>query len=452
MSTNTEKIMTSEMQMQFNDFTTERHKASKLPAEAYLYFPSFKEVIEYETKNLSKLTRRIFEGGVEFICFEKTKLEELESEIEKYNKKKNTKKKLILPSSSKWSESNSLRFLQATGFDVKKTVEIILNHLEWRLENLPPKITNKAMEILNIGFLYVHGRDHRFRPIIHINVSIVSLNTKKFSFDDWNCATIYFMEYVIENLLLPGQIENWDIICDFKDVSVMSLPNDFKKILTMLQNNYRCRLFRMFIVNVGSFFSLVWGVVKKIIDGNTEKKIKILKEGKTMEIFEIINITQIERKYFGEADNVQTYFFPPIFPSVNYMTKSDDVSDLFVSEEKYKTIVKENEKLVVSPFIDFINKEAFEQEGIKDNNINNNTMNKNTESGDINRKLTNKETLVNHFDSNSEVNQNEDFIVYKKKSTEIFKMRSFFPQKTLDVIEELTESLGNYYIFYSFRL
>ena len=447
MSTNTEKILTQEMQTEFTDYTTIRHKATRLPKKAYLYFPNAKEVIEYETKNLSKLTRKIFEGGVEFICFEKAKLEELEFEIEKYNKKKNTKKKLILP--SRWSESNSLRFLQATGFDLKKTVEIILNHLDWRLTNLSQKITNKAMEILNIGFLYVHGRDHRFRPIIHINANIVTQNTKRFDFEDWNCATIYFMEYVIENLLLPGQIENWDIICDLKDVSVMSLPNDFKKILSMLQNNYRCRLFQIFIVNVGSFFNMMWGVIKKIIDKNTEKKIKILKAGNILEIFEIINRSQIERKYCGEAENVKKYFFPPIFPSEVYLTEFENDEGFFVGEEEYKKILKENNKLVASPFIDFVNEENNKKifiEGKENNsdkadedNIN---EGKASEYEDNNKKLINKETLVNGFDSNSEVNQNEEFIVYKKKSTEVFKLKTFNPRKTLDVIEELTESHG----------
>lgn len=455
-STTKQNILSTEMQLEFTDYTTKRHQATKLPKEAYLYFPSPKETIDYDIKSLIKLTRKIFEGGVEFICFEKAKLEELEFEIEKYNKKKNTNKNLILPSN--WSESNSLRFLQATGFDIKKTVEIILNHLAWRLANLQPKITNKVMEILNIGYLYVHGRDHRFRPIIHINANIVSQNTKKFNFDDWNCATIFFMEYVIENLLLPGQIENWDIICDLKDVSVMSLPNDFKKILGTLQDNYRCRLFRMFIVNVGSFFNLLWGVIKKIIDANTEKKIKILKAGNTTEIFEIIRRSQIEQKYCGEAENLQQYFFPPIFPSDNYITDFEDKAGLFVSEEEYKKIVKENGKLVVSPYFDFIGFEEKEKIGKEEENKNNenndNNEKNNNVGGDVDKEgiasenvegkriLSNKDTLVNGFDSTSDVNQNEDFIVYKKKTTEVFKLKTFFPRSTLDVIEELNESHG----------
>jgi len=358
-----ENLLSDEMIREFTDFSTSRHKATILSKEAFLYFPNEIEIIEYNSKNLDKLTRKIFEGGVEYICFEKGKLEELEVEIDLFNKnKKNLNKKLIFPSD--WREYNSLRFLQATGFDVKKTIEIIINHLDWRKDNLLPKITNKVMEILNIGFLYIHGRDNRFRPIIHINVSIVNKNTKKYTFDDWSLATIFFMEYTIKNLLLPGQIENWDILCDLKDVSVMSLPNDFKKILGILQNNYRCRLYRMYIVNVGSFFNMMWIVIKKIIDANTEKKIRILKAGNTYEIFELINSNQIEKKYCGLAENVTNYFFPPIFPSDKYQTDFEDKSNLFVDEEEYIKRITSNTNLIRSPYI--LKKESVNSENDKD--------------------------------------------------------------------------------------
>jgi len=345
-----EIILKDEMAREFYDYTSTRHMATKLPKDAFFYFPSEKDIIEYDRKNLNKLTRRIFEGGVEFICFEKAKLEELEIEIETYNiNKKNANKKIIFPTD--WQEYNSLRFLQATSFDIKKTLEIIINHLDWRMENLPPNLTNKVMEVLNIGYIYIHGRDNRFRPIIHINASVINKNTKKYNFEDWNIATIFFMEYTIKNLLLPGQIENWDILCDLKDISVVSLPNDFKKILGILQNNYRCRLYRMFIVNVGSFFNMMWGIIKKIIDTNTEKKIKILKAGNINEIFEIINHSQIEKKYCGFANDVNGYFFPPIFPSDDYLTKFEDPKNLFVDEEEYKNRVLFNTCLTISPYV-----------------------------------------------------------------------------------------------------
>lgn len=34
----------------------------------------------------------------------------------------------------------------------------------------------------------------------------------------------YFLEYVINNLMLPGQIERWVVVEDMKGMSLTSLP------------------------------------------------------------------------------------------------------------------------------------------------------------------------------------------------------------------------------------
>ena len=397
-----DKILSEEMINEFYDYNSIRHQATKLPKEAYLYFPQAKEVIDYDNKNLSKLTRKIFEGGLEFICYEKGKLEELENEIIIHNKKKNSKK-LFLPED--WKEYNTLRFLQATQFNTTKTIEIINSHLDWRKENISPKLNNKVMEILNLGFLYIHGRDNRYRPIIHINSGVFIKHSKKYNSDEWCLATIYFMEYTIQNLMLPGQIENWDIICDLKDVSVISLPSDLKKILGILQNNYRCRLFTMFIVNVGTFFNMIWGIIKKIIDVNTEKKIKILKASNLIEIFSIINPCQIEKKYGGKAEDLKSYFFPPIFPSEYYLLDSEknDTNKIFINEEEYKKKIISNQTLLPSPYIKY-----------SDQNLSSPISNDNSKKNSENDIEKTKKTLENFqpfLDDHSKIeklNQNDD--------------------------------------------
>ena len=73
-------------------------------------------------------------------------MKEFRKELEKHNI--NIKKtKLILPEN--WKDCHILRFLQASQYNIIKTTEIILNHIEWRKVNLPPKITDKSKEILN---------------------------------------------------------------------------------------------------------------------------------------------------------------------------------------------------------------------------------------------------------------------------------------------------------------
>jgi len=436
------KILSDEMIREFYDFSTNRHSLSKLPKQAYLYFPSNKEIMEFDYKNLNRLNRRIFEGGVDYISFEKGKLEDLDEEIEFFNKK-NRKQTIIFQSNLK--EHDYLRFLQATGFDIKKTLLLIKNHLDWRRENLPVLITDKIMEILNIGYLYIHGRDNRFRPIININVSVVNKNTKNYTFEEWSAATIYLMEYVINNLLLPGQIENWVIICDVKDVSLISLPKDFKKILNLLQNNYRCRLFKMFIVNVGNFFNIIWSVIEKIIDGNTEKKIKIIKEGEITNIFDTINPSQIEKKYKGEAGDVTSYFFPPIFPSELYLTQKDNPNTLFLPEEEYKNRILFNEHLIASPFVKLPNPNSSECSSFKRSNMT-------EKDGKMKKKilkLMHEQSLIEKSSQNNEswienvIDSKNKFNNFQKKTLDDYDKIEKKEEEVLEVFKEKSiEILG----------
>jgi hypothetical protein len=65
------KFLPEEMRREFYTTTTERHKQTIPPREAFLYFPIEKEIIEYNQKNPYKTERKIFEGGFEYKDFEK---------------------------------------------------------------------------------------------------------------------------------------------------------------------------------------------------------------------------------------------------------------------------------------------------------------------------------------------------------------------------------------------
>jgi hypothetical protein len=332
---------------EINVVNSKRHDDAKPPKEAYFYVPRGREVIEFDEKYPNKTMRRIFDGGVEYNYFEIHKLKQLKRDIEKHNSDK--PKKLIYPEG--WKESDTLRFLQASGYNSFKTIEFLINHFEWRSKNLPIKLSDKTKEILNTGFIYIHGRDSRYRPIINIVAQIYEKNKKTFQFSEWENAVIYFMEYTLKNLLIPGQIENWDIICDLKNVSITSLPEDLKKLLNILQNNYRCRLYLMYIINIGGWVSLGWSIIRKFLDSSVEKKIKILKNNEINEIFNLINPLQVEKKYEGKATNVNNLFFPPIFPSNCYFLPNEKKSNILLDEEIYKNLAKTNQKMCLSPHL-----------------------------------------------------------------------------------------------------
>lgn len=68
----------------------------------------------------------------------------------------------------------------------------------------------------------MNGRDNRFRPIL-------VLKTKKFidlklGIEDLKLAMTCFSEYMLDNALLPGQVENWIIVNDLDGIGVTNIP------------------------------------------------------------------------------------------------------------------------------------------------------------------------------------------------------------------------------------
>jgi hypothetical protein len=329
---------------------TVRHNKAKPPEDAYYFFPNEFEIVEVDKKNPEKVLRRIFEGNNELLPVEKAKLSNLYQEIEKYNNNPKGKKSFIkLTFPQNWKEFDTLRFHQATNYKTANTIQLLVDHFEWRKSYFPFSLTPKALEILNSGFIYVHGRDCQFRPIFIINARYYVDNMDKYIYEDWLACIVYFMEYMIKNLLIPGQVENWNIITDVCGVSLLGLPKDMKRFMNVLQSNYRCRLFVNFIYGMGTFLGILWNMVKVFLDETSLKKIRMLKKGQFKDILALINPEQLEQKYGGTAPDVKENFFPPIMPSKNYLRQTDGKSKVLVSEKVYSEYLK-TKVIVPSPY------------------------------------------------------------------------------------------------------
>jgi len=162
-----------------------------------------------------------------------------------------------------------------------------------------------------------------------------SKNKEKYSFEDWEKALVYFMEYMINNVLIPGQIENWNTICDFDDVSALFLPAEVKKLMAVMASNYRCRLYVMYILNLSFFLRGLWSIGKSMMDPITQKKIQVLSVGDKA-MFNFINKSQVEQLFGGTAKTVESYCFPPIFPSDKYIADGENWNSIFMNEEEYR--------------------------------------------------------------------------------------------------------------------
>ncbi len=286
----------------------------------------------------------------------------LNKEIEKYNNE-NPNNYLEFP--SRFPLCEILKIYQANKYDIKTTINSLLAYTQFRKGYFPMKLKDKAIEILsNTGFLYCHGRDRSFRPIIICRAESYLDNLKNYCYDDWLNAIIYFTEYVIQYMLIPGQVETWNTIADLNNVSLFRMPSDFLKFVSFLQINYRSRLNLNFVHGMSRILDFLWRIVKSFLHSNVEKKIIFLNEGNKNLLFETILPNQLEKKYGGEAENlfesnsknkndnlfIAKSLFPPHMPNEEYQSNQDKAK--LISENEYIILYKKDKLSQLSPYVD----------------------------------------------------------------------------------------------------
>ena len=311
-----------------------RHLRAQPTLEMYRFFPPQEEIISIDKSNPHKNYRYIFNGQPK-TEYEETKL----SQFYEYEAKN---KKINYPSD--WIESDTMRMLQAADYDIKKAYNNIIENIQW-LETIPRTINDKTIYLLNSGFMYVHGRDHHFRPVIFCTIKKVKnllATDDTYDFEDINRSIIYLVNYVMEYLLIPGQIENWIIFVDFDGMGVTDL-GDFQKIITTFSKR-RGRVFKNFFVNIGSFLKFSLKTVMKMVSSVAKKSI-ILGNNELYKVTELISPDNLEQKYGGKAPNVTpggNNLFPPIMPNANYALNGETIN--IVSPENYKNICMGNNR------------------------------------------------------------------------------------------------------------
>ena len=85
-------------------------------------------------------------------------------------------------------------------------------------------------------------------------------------------ATAFFFTFVEKKLLLPGQVENWIMIIDLNDVSMVSLPvKKVQAISNMAQSHYSGRLFRQFVINMSFMMRKSSSIFLNLADDATKR-------------------------------------------------------------------------------------------------------------------------------------------------------------------------------------
>jgi len=119
--------------------------------------------------------------------------------------------------------------------------------------------------MINSGIIYAYKWDFSFRPVLIINVK--KLITSKAEEPDYIMLTLFWMEHLIKDAMIPGKIENLFVIIDANEVGVTQIPKKkLEAIVGVMGNNYRGRLFWLFAVNIGVMLWALWAIVRGWID------------------------------------------------------------------------------------------------------------------------------------------------------------------------------------------
>ena len=304
---------------------------NKLSEECYLFFPKGDDI---RIGKGAKCARFIFDGTTEFDEFENNHIKNFKEFIKQSvaNESPDLYKKIQL-----LTDSHLLRFILATGCDYKETHGALEGNIKFMEKAKSVQLDDEILSFLKSGQIYMFGRDRNFRPIVVFNVTKFNIEDGEFDAEKQVRVFTCFFEYLVNNLLLPGQIENWITIIDLKDISIWNIP--YKKLGNLMkfaQSSYRSRLFRCYILNAPYSVSIPWSFAKKTMAAVSIAKVSIQRSNCCDKMWEHISKSQIEEKFGGTHPNIEpSELWPPKVSSYNFMLPTDKPNERLINKKTY---------------------------------------------------------------------------------------------------------------------
>lgn len=108
-----------------------------------------------------------------------------------------------------------------------------------------------------------------------------------------------------------------------------------KDVFSFMQNNFRGRLFRAYVLNAPWTFSTVYSGIKVFMEDSTASKIVVTSDSTDKLIETHINLQQLEIKFGGKSPDI-VQFWPPKLPEGDFFVPTNPTR--LVSPEEYKQL------------------------------------------------------------------------------------------------------------------